>query len=383
MKLRNIDIFSPLVIVGVIFCFLVLAQLGIFYGMMGLKQVSSLTYIYIIYGVSIFIIGIIVAKVIEKRIFKRKNFESNFNTLLDRINRNRYFTRKIMLILVFIPLCLQLVNLYLMGGIPLFSGVLKAQAFNFLTVISFIIFLPAINILIAKFYKKRYFLIVFIGVLLFAATGYRATTLAIVLSVLITTYYINGNRFRYFLILTPVILILGLILGYITCMSIEWQNWHVNPMSLIFIRAGYTLTVLDKIIHLHNPHPGLLTYTVLTGFFTNVDPRLVLGGFVFKYDVSITSTIFGPAVLELGFIGLGLQMFFMGLVLELFHIVEKVKKGIYTGVYAIGIAQTIIWVETGPMDLAMWIYYLGIILFLIQGTIRMNRSFKNQSSISE
>lgn len=288
-----------------------------------------------------------------------------------------------MLILVFIPLCLQLVNLYLMGGIPLFSGVLKAQAFNFLTVISFIIFLPAINILIAKFYKKRYFLIVFIGVLLFAATGYRATTLAIVLSVLITTYYINGNRFRYFLILTPVILILGLILGYITCMSIEWQNWHVNPMSLIFIRAGYTLTVLDKIIHLHNPHPGLLTYTVLTGFFTNVDPRLVLGGFVFKYDVSITSTIFGPAVLELGFIGLGLQMFFMGLVLELFHIVEKVKKGIYTGVYAIGIAQTIIWVETGPMDLAMWIYYLGIILFLIQGTIRMNRSFKNQSSISE
>jgi len=383
MKLRNIDIFSPLVIVGVIFCFLVLAQLGIFYGMMGLKQVSSLTYTYIIYGVSIFIIGIIVAKLIEKHLFKKKNFETNFNTLLDRINRNRYFTRKIMLILVFIPLCLQLVNLYLMGGIPLFSGVLKAQAFNFLTVISFIIFLPAINILIAKFYKKRYFLIVFIGVLLFAATGYRATTLAIVLSVLITTYYINGNRFRYFLILTPVILILGLILGYITCMSIEWQNWHVNPMSLIFIRAGYTLTVLDKIIHLHNPHPGLLTYTVLTGFFTNVDPRLVLGGFVFEYDVSITSTIFGPAILELGFIGLGLQMFFMGLVLELFHIVEKVKKGIYTGVYAIGIAQTIIWVETGPMDLAMWIYYLGIILFLIQGTIRMNRSFKNQSSISE
>ncbi|MDI6644809.1 MAG: oligosaccharide repeat unit polymerase family protein [Methanobacteriaceae archaeon] len=380
MNLRNIDIFSPLVIVGVIFCFLVLAQLGIYYGMMGLKQVSSLTYIYIIFGVSIFIIGVITAKIIEKKIFKKKNYKKNFNTLFDRIDRNRYFTRRVTLFFVFLPLILQLINLYMMDGIPLFSGILKAQAFNGLTVISFIIFLPAINILIAKFYKKRYFLIVFIGVLIFAATGYRATTLAIVLSILITTYYINDNRFRYFLIITPIILILGLILGYITCMSIEWQNWHVNPLSLIFIRAGYTLTVLDKIIHLTNPQPGLLTYTVLTGFFTNTDPRFVLGGFVFNYDVSITSTIFGMAILELGFIGLGLQMFFIGLVLELFHIIEKVKKGLYTAFYAIGIAQTIIWVETGPMDLAMWIYYLLIIILLIQGIIRMNNNFTKESS---
>ncbi|MCK9152400.1 oligosaccharide repeat unit polymerase family protein [Methanobacterium alcaliphilum] len=376
MNIRRIDIFSPLIIIFVILAFLALAVVGIEFRMRGLKPVLSLTYVYIFFGILSFIIGFFIAKLIEKRISKNYDIKNNIRSFFDVISDNNHFTEKLMLIIVFLALLLQIVNLYFMNEIPLFSGLLKAKAFNSLTIISYIIFLPAINFLIAKFYRKRYFLIVFFGAILFAATGYRATTLAIVISILITTFYTNGRRFRYFLILTPIILILGLIIGYIACLSIEWQQWDVNPLSLVFIRAGYTLTVLDYIVRMQNPNPGLLTYYIITGFFKSVDPRLVLGQIVFQKDMSITATMFGPAVLELGFIGVGLQMFFLGIVLELLHFIQKIKDGLYTAFYSIGLSYTIVWVETSPADLAVWIYYLLAIVLILNCYLALKKGNK-------
>jgi oligosaccharide repeat unit polymerase len=266
-----------------------------------------------------------------------------------------------------------------LGGIPLLSGVLKAKAFNILTIISYIFFLISINVLIAKFYKRRYFLLVFIGVILFAATGYRATTVAIIVSVLITTFYTNEHKFKHFLLITPLIILLGLIVGYIAALSIEWQHWNVNPLSLVFIRAGFTLTVLDKIIQIQNTSHGLITQSILSGFLHLNDPRLVLGQFVFKSPVSYTSTIFGPALLEFGYIGLTIQMFFLGMILELLHYLQKIKRGTYTAFYAMGLAHTIIWVETSPTDLAVWIYFLIAVFLVINATISTNKNFSSDS----
>lgn len=383
MNIRKIDIFSPLLIIIVILAFLSLAVIGIEYRMHGLKPVLLLTYFYVIFGILTFMAGYFIAKLIEKKMSRNYDIKNDIKSFFDVISENKYFTEKLILAIVFFALLLQILNLYLMNGIPLFSGLLKAKAFNSLTIISYIIFLPAVNFLIAKFYRKRYFLLVFFGAILFAATGYRATTLAIVISILITTFYTNGRRFRYFLILTPIILILGLLIGYIACMSIEWQQWNVTPFSLVFIRAGYTLTVLDYIVRMQNSHPGLLTYYIITGFFQSVDPRLVLGQIVFHKDMSITATLFGPAVLELGFIGVGLQMFFLGLMLELLHFVQRIKDGLYTAFYAIGLAYTIIWVETSPADLAVWIYYLLAVVLILNcyyALKRGNRKNKNKSN---
>jgi len=380
MNIRNIDIFSPLIIIVVILSFVMLAEIGIQYNMMGLTPVSSITYIYIFYGIFIFFLGFLAAKFFEIYFFKKRDILTGFKSFFDIIDNSNHFNERIMVIFVLFPLVLQLINLYFSGSIPLFSGFLKARAFNTLTTFSYIIFLPSISILIAKFYNKKYFILVFFGVILFAATGYRATTLAIVISVLITTFYANGHKFKYFLILTPIILALGLLLGYIACISIEWQNWNVNPLSLIFIRAGYTLTVLDKIINMENPSHGLLTYYIISGFVKSVDPRLFLGQLLLHKELSITSTIFGPAILEFGYIGLAIQMFFLGLVLELLHYIQKIKKGIYTGFYAIGLAHTIVWVETGPMDLSVWIYYFLAVILMINGFIALNMSYNDRLS---
>lgn len=374
-KFKRIDLFSPLILIVVIFFYVLLAVVGTQYHLMGLNPVSILTYIYIIYGCLIFISGYLVAKLIEKYMFKRRIGEGSpgevIKSFVDYIENNEHFKEISLLFWVLFSLVLQSINLYLMGGVPLFSGYLKAASFNPVTVLSYMLFMLSINVMMAKFYHRKYFLLVFIGLILFTATGYRATSIGIVLSVLITIFYTRGNKIKYFIILTPIIIVLGLIVGYIACMSIEWQQWHVNPLSLVFIRAGYTLSILDKIVHLQNPNHGMLTYSILTGFFKSVDPRLVLGQLVLKYDTSITSTIFGPAILEFGYIGLAVQMFFLGMILELLHYLQKIKKGIYTSIYAIGLAHTIIWVETSPADLTVWIYYIVTIILILHVIINL------------
>jgi len=369
MKIKNVDIFTPLIIIIVILFYLLLATIGIQYHMMNLKPVSSITYLYIFYGILIFLVGFLLAKIIEKYFFQKKFDLTSFKTFFDNIENSRYFKEDVVLVFVLLPMIVQLVNLIFLGGIPLFSGVLKAKSFNIITILSYCLFLVSINFLISKFYKNRYFLLVFIGIILFAATGYRATTIAIIVSVLITSFYTNENKFKHFIIFTPIIIVLGLLVGYIAAISIEWQHWNVNPLSLVFIRAGFTLTVLDRIVQIQNSSHGLITQSILSGFFHLDDPRLVLGQFVYKSPVSYTSTIFGPAILDYGYIGLTIQMLFLGLILELLHYLQKIKNGIYSAFYAMGLAHTMIWVETSPTDLAVWVYFMIAVVLVINAAL--------------
>lgn len=381
MEFKRIDLFSPLLVIVVIIFYILFAFMGTEFHMNGLPSVSSLTYLYILYGTLIFFSGFLLARIVEKYIFQKNMGEKKANnvvkTFLDYIEAHPNFTEIRVLFWVLFSLALQFINLYLLGGIPLFSGYLKAAAYNPVTVMSYLLFLLSINVLLAKFYKNYYFFLVFLGVILFAATGYRAIVVGIILTVLVTLFYTRNRNFRYFLTLTPVIIVTGLLIGYVAAMSIEWQEWYVNPLSLIFIRAGYTLTILDKLIFIHNPHPGILTYSVLSGFFTSLDPRLILGQLTLNTNTSITATIFGPAIAEFGYIGLGLQMFFLGVVLELVHYLQKIKKGLYSVLYALGLAHVVIWVETSPMDLAVWIYFLAALIVVITALIC---SFKVRNS---
>jgi oligosaccharide repeat unit polymerase len=387
MEVKNINVFSPLILLVVIFFYVLFAFIGTQYHLRGLSPVSPLTYLYILYGSLIFIVGFLFAKIVEKNFFK-KNLEKRnasivIKTFIDYVQNSSRFIERNVLIFVLVPMFVQLINLYFLGGIPLFSGYLKAVAYNNITVISYCIFLIAITSLMAKFYNKKYFLLVLIGLILFAATGSRATLVGIILSVLITIFYVNGNKFKYLYILIPIIIVSGLIVGYVAAISIQWQHWNVNPLSLVFIRAGYTLTILNKIVAMQNSSHGLLTYSVLTGFINSMDPRLVLGQYLLKYHTSITSTIFGPAILDAGYLGLAVQMFFLGLVLELLHYLQTVKKGLYTSFYAIGLASTIIWVETGPMDLSVWVYYLIGVIVIVSAFISLKSILPDREGIKE
>jgi oligosaccharide repeat unit polymerase len=372
--LDKVDIFSPYIIVVAIAIYVALAMLGYNYHIRNLQWASTTTFIYMIFGTIIFIIGATVPKIITyyspgiKSTLKRENITqkkpsfwySKLKILLDE---------RILLSIVIIALILQAINLYLLGGIPLLNGYLKFRATTDLWMVSYILFLPALNLLLAKYPSKRYYILFVIGLALFAIDGYRTTALAIIFTVIITTYYIQRIQTRYIILSIILAAVIGVILGYIAVKSIEWQTWVLNPLQLLFYRAGFTMMVLDKIVHMPGFTGGELFHQALTGGH----PRVTVGQVVLGYHynvstptVSITSTIFGPAILDFGALGLAVQMFLLGLILRLMHRAQKIANGAYTALYAIILAHTAIWVETGPTDGIVWIFYgLAVISLLI------------------
>ena len=355
MDYKKYDIFSPMIIVLLVIIYLIFSQIAFHYHIHNLIGVDSYTIGVIFLGIIFFIIGIVLSN------YLLKNKEITINS--EKINK--IFSERLVLSLVIIGILLQIANLIYLGGIPLFSGYLKAHAATRIWLLSYLIFLPSINILIAKYDNKKYYLLFLLGLFLFVATGYRTTAMAIVISVFITLYYTKDLPWKYMILAIIAIFILLLVVGYIAVKSIEWQTWSTTPIELLFYRAGYTLQVLDRAAFLQGSTHGQLLYNTLTGFFKSSDPRVIVGSATLGYAHSTTSTIFGPALLDFGLYSMLLQMTILGFVINLIYKVQTNVKSVFIAVYAILLAHLIIWIETGPTDLVVILFYLISIILLI------------------
>ena len=355
MDYKKYDIFSPMVFVLLVIIYLIFSQTAFSYHIHKLIGVDSYTIGVIFLGILFYIIGIALSD------YFLKNKEINMNT--EKVNK--VFSERLVLSLVIIGILLQIVNLIYLGGIPLFSGYLKARAATRIWLLSYLIFLPSINILIAKYDNKKYYLLFILGLLLFVSTGYRTTAMAIVISVLITLYYTKDLPWKYLILSVIAIFILLVAVGYVAVKSIEWQTWSSTPIELLFYRAGYTLQVLDHAVFRQGSTHGQLLYNTLMGFFKSSDPRVIVGSATLGKAHSTTSTIFGPALLDFGLYAMLLQMIILGFIINLIYKVQTNVKNIFIGLYAIMMAHLIIWIETGPTDLVVFLFYLISIIILI------------------
>ena len=337
--MRKIDFFSPYIVAIAILVFLIMGYIG------------SFNYRFE-YPLSAQTIGVVLAGTLAFLIGAQVKFSpkpQNYNIL----------SEKILIILVIIAILLQSLNMILIGGIPLFNSVLKSNATTNIWRIAYPLFLIMINILIAKYYKKRYLLLVLIGALVFGLNGYRTSVIGILLSVFITMYYINKIDKKIAISFIGLIVVGLLAIGYIASQSISTQHWMLNPLELIFYRAGFTLEVFERILRLGGTTHG----HILSMIFSSGSPRTFIGQYVLTDNVCITSTIFGPAYLDFGLMGMLIQMFFMGAFLKVLNLVEK-KVGI--GIYSVVLAHTLIWIETGPTDIMIWFFYLiGAIIIIL------------------
>ena len=116
-----------------------------------------------------------------------------------------------------------------------------------------------------------------------------------------------------------------------------------------------------------------MLFRSLSMIFSSGSPRTFIGEYVLKYNVCLTSTLFGPVYLDFGIIGLTIQMFLIGLFLELLN---KLKEGMGIGIYSIILTHTLIWIETGPTDIMIWfLYLLGLILIILNSNyIKLNKN---------
>ena len=355
MDYKKYDIFSPMVFVLLVIIYLTFSEIAFHYHLHKLVGVDLYTVGLIVLGIVFYIIGILLSN------YFLKNKEISINSeKIDKI-----FCERLVLSLVIIGILLQIVNLIYLGGIPLFSGYLKARAATRIWLLSYLIFLPSINILIAKYDNRKYYLLFILGLLLFVSTGYRTTAMAIVISVLITSYYTKDLPWKYLILSVIAIFILLIVVGYVAVKSIEWQTWSSTPIELLFYRAGYTLQVLDHAAFRQGSTHGQLLYNTLMGFFKSSDPRVIVGSATIGKAHSTTSTIFGPALLDFGSYAMALQLIILGFIINLIYKVQINVKGIFIALYAILMAHLIIWIETGPTDLVVLLFYLISIIILI------------------
>ncbi len=339
---NKIDFFNPTILVVGILAFLAMGYVESFNYRFedSLKLEVILT---VIFACAIFAVGVLLVKY-------KANFEGKEITFL---------SEKLLLILAIIALILQTLNLVLLGGIPLFNSTLKANATTNIWRIAYPLFLITINLLLAKYYKREYLILFIIGALIFGLNGYRTSVLGILGSSFITLYYLDKISRKFGIVFIAVIVIGLMAVGYIASQSIASQHWTLNPLELIFYRAAFTLEVFEKII----PLAGTTNGHILSMIFSSGSPRTFVGDYVLHYNVCLTSTLFGPVMLDFGYVGLTIQMLFMGMFLELIY---KLKKGIGVGIYSIILTHTIIWIETGPTDIMIWFLYLiGLVYILI------------------
>ncbi|MBU4536032.1 MAG: oligosaccharide repeat unit polymerase family protein [Euryarchaeota archaeon] len=363
---NKIDIFSPYLVLVGIALYLLLALTAFNYQIQGLEPPSNNVYFYFLYGSLFYLLGILLPFIIYNG-FKYRGFKE-FLEKSKELTIKKYPGEKVLLLVVVIGLIFQFWNIYSSGGIPILSGYLKASSVTRVWLLSYVLFLPGINMLLAIYPKKSYYLLLGLGIFLFALTGYRTTPIVILLSSFITLYYTRKFQATHILLFAAFLLISGLLVGYVAVQAIEWQQWTLNPLELFFYRAGYTLSVFDQLLPLKGSTQGSVFYYTLTGYFQAADPRALVGEVVLGYRHSTTSTIFGPALLDYGNLALALQMFLLGGILKIMHTLQKYKKGIFTAFYGILMAQTLVWIETGPTDLVVWIFFLmalGLMIYLI------------------
>ena len=367
---KKFDLFHPLIIVFMVILFLLIAMpMWYFYGKLPAPNLDL--YIYIGIGLLSFILGIILSNYLLKNklsIINSDNFRETSNSNPQKLDLFEKYSKNELIIIGFVALgiLLQIINIALLGGIPLFSATLKAKAATKIWLLSYIIFLPSINILLARYNRQSHYMLLFIGLVLFVLTGYRTTPIAIMLSALITLYYTRDVDLKYIILAVLAIGIVLLAVGFIAVQAISWQHWSLNPVELVAYRAAFTLNILSSAIQNQCVTMGNLFYATLTGFFTHTDPRVLVGIATISRNHSITSTIFGPALLDFGILGMIVQMLFLGIVLKTLHTLQSHKKSIFTAFYGILLAQTIIWIETGPTDVVVWLFYLIGIFIIIQ-----------------
>ena len=366
-KNGNFDLFNPLIIVVMTILFLIIAM-PMWYFYQELPSPNIDLYLYIGLGLLFFIFGVFLSNYILSKKFKI-NVDYGPRKVLnpEKLSLSNPYSKKEMILvgLVLLGILLQIINIALLGGIPLFSATLKAKAATKIWLISYIIFLPSINVLLARYNRKSHYLLLLIGLVLFALTGYRTTPIAIMLSALITLYYTRDVDMKYIILAILAIAVVLLAVGFIAVQAISWQHWSLNPIELVSYRAAFTLNILSKAIENQFATMGNLFYATLTGFFTHSDARVLVGQATLGQVHSITSTIFGPALLDFGIVGMLIQMLLLGFILKTLHSIQNYKKEIFTAFYGILLAQTIIWIETGPTDVVVWLFYLiGIFLII-------------------
>ena len=297
-------------------------------------------------------------------------------------------------ILIFILLSLGLIfyafDLIIAGGIPLFDVQARNSLDPFFTTMSHLF--PMGSILLISYvgltnkysYKKARSISIFFTLLslfLMALLGYRTQVIFVILGALICGSMV-GIWKKSELILIGIASLISLLA--LTMVRDIILGVNLSLLGSLRTRVSLTTDVMDILANmgglfgLTNGAIHIATHPYLARLMPGLaySPRRMIAVLVGERSVSVTSSIFGPLVIDFGLIGVIVGMGFLGFFLSnLYKIADNTKgerKIILVGLYSMVLSYTIIGIETGIVDLEVILLFmisLSYLLFIINRKI--------------
>jgi len=263
------------------------------------------------------------------------------------------------------------------SGLPLSETTTRTGLKPFITMPSFLV-IPGASLLVGRLGEEAesglrkkdlsQVIAVMITALLsipFFLLGYRTPLVALLVSVVFAGGYTRLFGFR---AVTSFILAVFLVVvgyGWVVATIV---GWRAGPLELLLSRASFTTQVFDHLSNISGVwgyfHGGLLQ-SVVPG--PGLGPRTmvseVFGG---RVGVTLTSTLWGPMLLDFGLPGVVLGSLLLGIPVGIAMGAVRVgeRKGLPAAMLGVLSAYLLVGIETGITDIIVLAYFVLFPLFL-------------------
>ncbi len=289
---------------------------------------------------------------------------------------------KIGLVMLFIGYVAFIYQIRIAGGVPLFSEDVRRRLLPLYTMLSWSIVpgsLYTISSLkvsrdVKEMAKARLnsLLILIPAVIVVMLLAYRTEVVALLVGYLVVAYYLELINFIEIGIAAIISILLYLGISVL-------RYWLIgvafSPLQTVLIRNTVTCSNLDLLIEKYGIGgltKGSLHWAVLSSMFRSlpgpkIAPRRIVA-FLLRGTpyISITSTLYGPLIVDFGLIGAVIVLFMYGFVIGLsYGLSIKPNCKTLLGPYSTLVAYTIVAVETGLLDLNVYVYIAVSIAILL------------------
>ncbi|MDP7260413.1 MAG: oligosaccharide repeat unit polymerase [archaeon] len=251
-------------------------------------------------------------------------------------------------------------NFYASGGIPLFQPTIRQFMNPLLTTLSFLI-VPA-SLLIFVGYSnsknsKLKMLLVFTATLFFISfTGFRTEVMVFLFSTLLVLHYTNILSRKQLLQLGIFALIFFFALTFIRTGGFDSN------------RISSTVSAYDFVVSQSGPLGHTNGFVQFADFIDMFSDLPIYGGRTListlvgvRTGVSTTSTLYGPPYADFGFMGSFIFLFF-GWILG-FGYKAASKGSVYAILHSLVLVFLLLGIETGIVDLIVWLYFIAALSY--------------------
>jgi oligosaccharide repeat unit polymerase len=213
----------------------------------------------------------------------------------------------------------------------------------------------------------------FVTVVLISTLGFRTQIILTIYGSFIAMYLTGLVGFVEVIFSLGLVGFLVVFLGYVRALM---QGSPIGFFEVIGARVGLTLSVYDYLVKRFMPFGANKGYTLLASFSSFIPgipgprqgPRTIVAGLFGITGISVTSTLLGTVVLDLGIVGVILFMLVLGHVLGTGYRAAKTGFALGVGIYSVLLAYALVGIETGLVDFNVLVMFLAGYLVLRSST---------------